>query len=131
VGLFSSSKSSSSTSIADQRVAVQDGIGLSGSNGNNVSMTTTDYGSVARAFDSIDKNNALTAGSFEALLGSADKLWQTGERLVAQTSDRVADAYNLAQTDAKGTIDNKTIVVLAVAACVTAAAIAYAKYAAK
>jgi len=119
------------TNNYDQRVAVQDGIGFSGSSNNalNISTTTTtnnnitDGGIVSRALDSIDINNATNAQGFQSLLGAAESLWQRGEKLIGQTQQSVADAYMTAQTEAKGTLDNRTIAVIAVAG---AAALAFA-----
>jgi hypothetical protein len=127
------------TTNVDQRVAVQDGIGISG-DGNALALTTTynvtDGGMVTRALDTVDKSNktladvfgraldtvdagqAIQGEGFSSLLDAAENLFDRGERMVGQTQDRIADAYSMAQTDAKGTIDNRTIVVLAIAAAV-------------
>lgn len=130
-----SSSSKQESLNADNRVAVQDGIGLSSSNGNNITstnqswlnITTTDNGLVSRGLDTVDRNNAAafqivdsaldhTSDNFTKLLEVQASMWNDGQNLMGQMGDRVADAYNLAQTDAKGTIDNKTIVVLGVVA---------------
>ncbi len=98
---------------------------------------------MSRALDSIDVNNATNAQGFQSLLKAAEfntstqanafadlldsasrNLFQSGERLIGQTQQSVADAYGQAQTEAKGTIDNKTIIVLAVAG---AAALAFSR----
>lgn len=145
MGLFSGSKSSTSntTNNYDQRVAVQDGIGISG-DGNSIATTNnttnniTDGGIVSRglasldaalsgsfgtvnntvdrALDAIEVNNATNAQGFSALLGAAESLWNRGESLIGSTQKAVADAYSVAQNDAKGTIDNRTIMILGVAA---------------
>lgn len=125
----SSSASTQETNNFDQRNAVQDGIGLSGSSGNAVTLNNTnttnitDGGIVTKALDSINLNNATNAQGFESLLGAAESLWQRGEKLIGQTQQSVADAYMTAQTEAKGTLDNRTIAVIAVAG---AAALAFA-----
>lgn len=129
------SSSSNATHNYDKRNAVQNGVGVSG-DGNVLNIT--DGGSVkaaltavtatnARAFDSIDRTNALSGEGFEKLLQAADKLWQRGETLIGQTQQHVADAYLSANTDAQGTIDNKTIVVLGVAAAAVAGLVAYSR----
>lgn len=134
-GSGSSSKQSSSN--YDNRVAVQDGIGLSASNNNTVSttnqswlnVTTTDAGIVSRGLDTVDKatagafevvNDALGFGesTFSKLLEAQKSMFDTSQGLIGQTQKSVADAYAQAQTEAKGTIDNKTIMVLGVAAAV-------------
>ena len=126
-GGSSSSASNQETNNYDQRVAVQDGIGFSGSSNNALTITTTnnvtDGGIVSKALDSINLNNATNAQGFESLLGAAESLWQRGEKLIGQTQQSVADAYMTAQTEAKGTLDNRTIAVIAVAG---AAALAFA-----
>ncbi len=126
-GGSSSSASNQETNNYDQRVAVQDGIGFSGSSNNALTITTTnnvtDGGIVSKALDSINLNNATNAQGFESLLGAAESLWERGEKLIGQTQQSVADAYMTAQTEAKGTLDNRTIAVIAVAG---AAALAFA-----
>lgn len=147
MGGKSSSKSSSTTYNTDKRVAVQDGIGLSG-DGSSVSVTNniTDAGIVSRALDSIDLSNANQAESFSNLLDAsatgfdklvgaqssgftdlievAEGLWSQGQNLIGTTQKAVADAYGQAQADKAGTIDNRTLIVLAVAG---AAALAFVK----
>ena len=119
----SSSASTQETNNFDQRNAVQDGIALSGSSGNAVTLNVTDGGIVTKALDSINLNNATNAEGFESLLSAAESLWQRGEKLIGQTQQSVADAYMTAQPEAKGTLDNRTIAVIAVAG---AAALAFA-----
>lgn len=150
-GGSSSSSSKQETNNYDQRVAVQDGIGFSGSSNNALTLNTsttnniTDGGMVSRGLDSVDSaikrltasqentvsraldsiniNNATNAEGFNSLLGAAQSLWTKGESLIGQTQKSVADAYSQAQTEAKGTIDNRTIAIIAVAG---AAALAFA-----
>lgn len=116
------SSSASTTNNIDRRVAVQGGVGVSG-DGNTV--MTVDPEVVARAFDSIDKNNAIGAEGYSKLLDTAKMMFNTSEGLIGKTQSAVADAYAQAQTTKQSTIDNKTIVVLAVAGAV--AAIAFRK----
>lgn len=143
MGLFGGGNSSSTTQNTtnnyDKRVAVDSGFGLSG-DGNSVSIMNNNAEVVARALDSVDKNNAIygegftnlldtsnsqfgkvinaNQSSFSQLLDKATQMFNTSESLIGQTQKSVADAYNQAQTTAKGTIDNKTIIVLAVAGAV-------------
>lgn len=132
------SESSQSTSNYDQRVAVQDGIGLSGSSNNAISISSTtnvvDGGIVSRGLDTVDKtvagaldaintSNATNSEGFDKLLKAAESLWTRGEGLIGQTQKSVADAYAQAEADKAGTIDNRTIMVIAVAG---AAALAFA-----
>ena len=110
----SRSESSSATTNTDKRVAVDSGVGLSG---DNSSVVITDSGIVSRALDSVDTSSAMQADTF-------DKLLNVSERLIGSTQKSVSDAYSKATTDAKGSLDNKTIVILGVTA---AAALAYAQ----
>ncbi len=103
----SSSSSQQTTNNYDNRVAVQGGVGLANSSGNII----TDGGIVSRALDTVDMNNAMLGDGF-------GKLLEAGESLIGLTQKHVADAYSQAQTDVKGTIDNRTIIVLALAAAV-------------
>lgn len=138
MGGSSKSSSASTTNNTDKRVAVQDGIGLSG-DGSSVSVVNniTDAGIVSRALDSIDLGGANQAegfsklldasgemlssltgaqeSGFDKLLDVAGELWDQGQGLIGQTQKAVADAYGQAQADKAGTIDNRTIIVLAVA----------------
>lgn len=135
MGLFSSRSSSSSTQNTyntDERFAVgANSIGVNADGGVNVTSTTNylDGGAIARAFGfadsavgktlaTIDKQNAIHGEGFSALLDAAEGLWERGEKLIGQTQQHVADAYSQAQTDKAGTIDNRTIIVLAVAGAV-------------
>lgn len=132
------SNSRQSTSNYDQRVAVQDGIGLSGSHGNAISVSSTtnvvDGGIVSRGLDTVDKtitgalnaittSNATNSDGFTKLLEVAENMFNRSEGLIGQTQKSVADAYAQAEADKAGTIDNRTIMVIAVAG---AAALAYA-----
>lgn len=125
----SSSSSSNTTNNYDKRVVTQDGFGLSGDN-NAVELTTTnttnildggvienafDFSTktVGRALDSIDSNNATLGEGYSALIDATENLFDRGEGLIGQTQKAVADAYGQAQADKNGTIDNRTIIVLA------------------
>lgn len=109
------SKSSQSSANYDQRVAVQDGIGLSASSGNTISVQTVDAEIVGKALDSVNIGNALGAEGFLKLLDVQKEMFNTSQGLIGQTQKAVADAYGQAQNDKAGTIDNRTIIVLAVA----------------
>ncbi|MGV0983489.1 MAG: hypothetical protein ACOYB2_02975 [Limnohabitans sp.] len=101
----SSSSSSNTTNNYDKRVVTNDGFGLSGDN-NTVTMTTLDGGAIQKAFDFASANNAVLGGGYDALINA-------GQNLIGQTQKAVADAYGQAQADKNGTIDNRTIIVLA------------------
>lgn len=108
-----SSSSSTTTTNIDKRLAVGDG-GI-GNTGDNVSVNVTDGGIVSRALDTIDLSNATNADGFGKLLEASTRLFDRGENLIGQTQKGVADAYASAQAQKTGSIDNKTIIILAVA----------------
>ncbi len=122
----SSSSTTSKTAQTDQRIANDSGIAVSGSD-NAITVTTLDEGIVNKALDTVQVADAINADTFNSLLKVADGLFTKGEKLIGQTQSAVADAYSQAQTDAKSTIDNRTIVVLGVAAAGVAAAYALRK----
>lgn len=122
------SSSDNTTNNVDKRLAVDSGAGITGDNSSIViQATSTDAGIVSRALDSIDSNNATNAEGFNQLLSAADRLFNRGESLIGTTQKTVADAYAQAQTTKAGTIDNKTLIVLAVAGAATVYAIARKK----
>lgn len=169
LGGDSENETNYTTNNIDNRVAVQDGIGLSNSSGNSIGITNTntynvlDGGIVGRALDSVDRTTAAILGvndkslttsqantaaalsasranteaalsfadgqisraletvdttlndGFQRLLDISKDLFIYGGDLIDQTQSTVAGAYADAQNTAKGTIDNRTIIVLALA----------------
>lgn len=128
------SSSLNSTTNIDKRLAVGDGgFGISADN-SEMTINAMDGGAIAGAFDAtkatvsralqtVDINNATNADGFDKLLSVADKLFNRGEFMIGQTQQAVADAYTVAQTTKAGTIDNRTIIVLAVAGAAALVAI--------
>lgn len=114
-GGSSSSSSSSTTNNTDKRQAVGDGGLAVSADSSSVSVNVTDGGIVSRALDSVDVVNAIGAQGFSRLLDTATQMFNKSEGLIGQTQKSVADAYDQAQLTAKGTIDNRTIIVIAVA----------------
>ncbi len=112
----SSSSNASTTNNADKRVVTAAGsVGVSGDK-NVITVNSLDEGIVTKALETVQVNDALGQEGFSKLLAVAENLFNKGEGLIGQTQAAVADAYSQAQTDAKSTIDNRTIVVLGVAA---------------
>lgn len=66
----------------------------------------------------LDKAAASQTAGFNALIATAKDIFNQGQNLIGTTQKSVADAYSQAQTDKAGTIDNRTIIVLAAAAVV-------------
>lgn len=86
------------------------------SSNTNINIESADADIARAAFDFAKAGDATNGQGFESLLGLADRLFQSGEKLIGQTQDRVADAYANAGTlaiDQGGKFDNKTVVVLA------------------
>ena len=106
---------------------MQDGVGFSASNNNNIQTSSvyniTDGGIVKDALNAVNISTAVNGDGFTKLLDVTQNIFNRSEGLIGQTQKSVADAYSQAQTDAKGTIDNRTIMVIAVAGM---AAFAYA-----
>ena len=132
-GGSSSSAASSTTINTDKRNTV--GPGGAAISGDGSSIVITDSGIVSRALDTVDINNALMGQGLSSLLDNAVKMFNntsdnalkmfnTSEGLIGQTQKSVADAYSTAQTDKAGSIDQKTMIVLAIAAAGTVYAIA-------
>lgn len=127
LGIFggnTKSSSSSTTNNFDHRVVADGGsVGLSG---NNSVFNVTDDGITARALDSVDKNFKLVSDSagagFAALLDTTQSMFakqsEQATAMAGTVEKNVMDAYRNAASDATGTIDNKTIIALAVAAVV-------------
>ena len=116
-GGSSSSSTSSTTQNYDKRVAVETGVGLS-SDSSTVTVNTLDAGIVQKALDTVATADATAGQGFNQLLTLADKLFTTGSKVLetgqATTLAQVS-ALNATAADAKGTIDQKTMIVLAVA----------------
>lgn len=96
----------------------------------NINVTTNDEKIARAAFDFAKASDATNGQGFDSLLGLADRLFRSGEKLIGQTQDRVADAYANAGTlaiDQAGKFDNKTIVVLAGLGAAAVAALAWGK----
>ena len=107
----SKSSSSQATTNNDNRVLVQDGVGVSNSSGNVINIT--DGGTVARALDSVDLASATAGEGFDKLLQVADDLFSRGQQLIGTTQQAVVDAYAQASQESRGSIDNRTIIVIA------------------
>ncbi len=112
----SSSSNASTTNNTDRRLVTgEKSVGVNGSD-NTVTVQSVDAEIVGKALETVQVNDALGQEGFSKLLTVAENLFNKGESLIGQTQSAVADAYSQAQTDAKSTIDNRTIIVLGVAA---------------
>lgn len=143
-GSSSSSASSNTTNNTDKRIAVDKGIGISSDSSTInvqaldgdivknaldalISGKTVDAGSVNRALDTVSANNAIAGEGFSKLLNLAGDLFAGAGNVIEKNQDTALAqiaSINAAAADQKGTIDQKTIMVLAIAG---AAAIALGK----
>lgn len=116
-GGSSSTSSSSTTTNMDKRMVVDQGIGISSDN-STVNVEALDGQIVNKALDTVAAADATAGAGFEKLLNLADGLFKAGGALVQKTSDtamQAVGAIQTAQNDAKGSIDQKTLIILAVA----------------
>lgn len=125
-GSSSSSNSSTTTMNTDKRLVVDSGVGVS-SDQSTVNVTSTDLGAISQAFgfagasgakalDFATAGGERVAGTMDKVLGLADTLLKGSLTAVADTNNLVNSAYETARTTEKGTIDQKTMIVLAVTA---------------
>jgi hypothetical protein len=142
MGLFGGDSSSSNTTNNLKKDLVVGNGSTGGYADNGGTVTVIDAGAVAGAFDVVKNNGALAADSYNNLLTSTGQIFgglmqasgnQLSDLISAQNTasagilSGIASTQNFIQStldtaQSKGTLDNKTIVVLGVAA---AAALAY------
>lgn len=116
-GGSSESSSSTTTNTTDKRMVVDTGIGIS-SESSNVNVTTLDAGIVNKALDTVQISDAANKQGFTGLLNLAETLFTQGGELLSKTADATMqqiEAVNAAANDREGAIDQKTIIVLAIA----------------
>lgn len=122
----SSSSTSSNTTNVDRRLVNESGIGIS-SDSSTINVQSLDGKIVEKALDTVQVADAANSQGFTTLLGLADKLF-TGAGQTLQTTQAATlaqvGALNQASNDARGTIDQKTLIIIAVAG---AAAYAYSR----
>lgn len=114
-GSSSSSSNATTTTNIDRRQVVAEGaVGLA-SDSSTVNVTMTDDGIVKAALDVVKNNDATNGAGFEKVLTLAEKLFDTGSKLVDKTADTsmaAVAAVNTARNDAVGAIDQKTLIIL-------------------
>lgn len=118
---FGGSSSSRSTNTDKRLVTGEGSAGVSADNSTvSLVQNITDSGIVSRALDSVDLANATNEVGFSKLIDTANnltsKLFDKGESLIGQTQKSVADAYANATAAKSGAIDNKTLMILGIAA---------------
>jgi hypothetical protein len=121
-GSSSSTSANTNTTNNDNRMVVSDsGVGLSNVSNSNVTMTTTDHGAINGAFTTMQLANDASAKNYGTLLntsaGALDGIMKFANNAVTKSFDSAAQASqnSIKMMDvgqSKGTLDNKTIVML-------------------
>ncbi len=114
----SSSSNSTTTQATDKRMVVDQGIGIS-SDSSTVTVNALDGDIVKKALDTVSAADATAGAGFSQLLGLADKLFTGAGSMIEKTQSASLaqlETINAAAADQQGTIDQKTMIVLAVAA---------------
>lgn len=109
----SSSSTSYTTNNIDKRLVVgEDGTGVSADNSTvTLNIERLDADLIGQALDFASEANAVTRdGTIEVL--------STGRDMFTAAMQRVGDAYSKAQNDAKGSIEQKTVILVALVAVV-------------
>lgn len=115
----SSSNQTSTTNIDKRQVVDTGGIGVSSDSSTvTVNNQTLDAGIVTKALDTVAGADATNGQGFNQLLTLADKLFTAGSETLQKQSDATmqqVSALNTIANDQKGQIDQKTLIILAVA----------------
>lgn len=123
----SSSSSSTTNNNIDRRQVVAEGaIGVS-ADGSTINVQSMDAGIVQKALDTVASADAISGQGFNQLLTLADKVITGAGGIIAATqatTDKQMDIISTTANDAKGQIDQKTIMV--VVGVAGAVAVAYA-----
>jgi hypothetical protein len=83
-----------------------------------VNNTSLDGGIVTKALDVVTANDALNGASFTQLLNMADKMFNSAGTMIGKAQDTTLaqiDQITTASNDQKGMVDQKTLIILAVA----------------
>jgi len=118
-GGSATTSSNTTTQNTDKRLVASDSaIGISSDN-STINLSTTDQGAIAASFDFAKSANVLAEEKYQDLLAA------TGNTLSGVLGGIAAQQNFIAATtaDAKGTIDNKTIMVVAGIGAVAVAAL--------
>jgi hypothetical protein len=111
----SSSAQSTTTNNTDKRIASSGGVTIS-SEGSNINVQSVDKDIVNKAFDTVAIADAQNGEGFGKLLSLADKIVTGGGQLLTRGQDQVLQAAQSVQAEKQGSIDQKTIMILGVAA---------------
>lgn len=111
-GSSSSSATTTQTTSTDKRMVVDNGVGVS-SDSSTVTVNAVDLGAVEAAFGFAEGSGALLAGSFDKVLKLADTVLTGSLNAADKSTALVSSAFETAKNTASGSIDQKTMMVLA------------------
>jgi hypothetical protein len=111
----SSSNQATNTYNTDKRIANDGGFVAQDGGVINATIQSVDKDIISKALDTIGMADATNGESFGALLTLADKVITGGGELLATGQQQVLSSLQTLQTEKQGSIDNKTIVLLAAA----------------
>lgn len=115
-GSSSSSSTATTTQNTDKRQVVDNqSVGVS-SDSSTVNVQMTDLGAISSAMQMLSNGGQGISDSFDKVIGLADTLLKGSLDTVKTSNAVVSQAYETAQTTTNGSIDQKTMIVLAVAA---------------
>lgn len=116
--LFSRNKSRSTTTYTstDTRGVADNGSVLITGSNNALNIESVDSEIAKAAFDFAAASDASAAEGFDKLLQVAGDVFDRGQSMIGLTQQSVLDAYAQAEADKSKTIDNRTIIILALAA---------------
>jgi hypothetical protein len=115
----SASTSTTNTTNIDRRQVVAEGAYGIAADGATVNIQTLDSGIVQSALDTVKANDATNGASFTQLLTLADKFLSGAGEVINKTQDttiKQIDQINTAANDQKGSVDQKTLMIVAGAA---------------
>lgn len=98
-------------------MVVDNGVGVS-SDSSTVTVNSVDLGAVGKAFDFAGASGAAVVGTMDKVLGLADAVLKGSMTAAKESTALVSQAYETAKTTSQGAIDQKTMIVLAVAGTV-------------
>jgi len=117
----SSTASATTSTNTDKRLVVSDSaIGISSDN-STINLTTTDGGAVDASFDFAKSANAIASENFNDLLNTTNNVLSGILGGIASQQNFIAATT----ADAKGTIDNKTIMTISGIGAVVVAVLAF------
>lgn len=111
-GSSSSSATTTQTENTDKRMVVDNGVGVS-SDSSTVTVTAVDLGAVSKAFEFAGASGEAVVGTLDKVLKLADTVLTGSLKTVGDSTSLVSQAYETAENTKTGSIDQKTMMVIA------------------